>query len=476
MNKIDSINNTLRDIYVSLKNGHYEERDIYQYLTRKDVSLADRAVILSNIHDGDINEKTDLFYKWIKKFKKKKNIDVFCSYNWRYFCQFVNGYTDTDCYKIYVPSDSEHIYDSANRIFNFLRKNNIKHTSKIGKRIRIDDIVIRVNSEEDCKKVLDFVNKDKYIKEGAFSSNVFALSHGIANVAYDGDTSYNVVVSSLIADYINTMHDIRADAYAVNINTFINYIDSFIKNNKDYYSKLGESVNVDCEFSNEEFIKITDLLKANLRGQGISYYYDFMRKVKGIELNKEAKSNSFSEDMSFLSYRDRYNKDTDYIVEDIFLYFMKKYNKDGFEQIKKFISGNYDGLKENKHLYDLFMRSNINVYDYCSRVFVQNEKACEDIIRTMMINCIIDSLKERFAESELYTGVSAEEQSLYNISEYIKSGQSNWITNKVNSARLLLKAMDNKEMLEYFKRIGVKDIYEYNNNYYNNEISEGRKK
>ncbi|MBQ6494389.1 MAG: hypothetical protein IJI49_00115 [Bacilli bacterium] len=476
MNKYDSINNTLRDIYVSLKNGHYVERDIYQYLTRRDVPTADRFAILSSIHSGEINEKTDLFYKWIKKFKKKNNIDVFCSYNWSYFCQFVNGDVSYDCYKIYIPLDYEHIYEGANKIFNFLRKNNIQHCSKIGKNIRFDDIVIRVNSEEDCRKIIDFVNNDKYIREGAFSNNVFSFSDGIANMAYDGTTSYNSVVSSLIADYINTMYDIKANINTVNINTFINYIDSFIKNNTNYYNKLHNSVNARCEYSDDEFLLICNLIKGNLMGYDSNYYYNFMKNIKNNNIDKII-NNSFSKDNSFLLYRNNYNNDSDFFIEDIILFLMKRYGKDGYEHVNNFLHGNYEELVVDQKLYDRFINSNINLKDYCSRVFVQNEKDCEDIINCMMMNCIIDSSKIRFADIALEEGVTSEEVALYNINDYIDNGIPNRITNSVNGARRLLNAMNNKDMIEFFKRIGVSDVYEYNERYnLSNEIREGRKR
>ena len=95
----------------------------------------------------------------------------------------------------------------------------------------------------------------------------------------------------------------------------------------------------------------------------------------------------------------------------------------------------------------------------------------------MMMNCIIDSSKIRFADIALEEGVTSEEVALYNINDYIDNGIPNRITNSVNGARRLLNAMNNKDMIAFFKRIGVSDVYEYNERYnLSNEIREGRKR
>ena len=112
----------------------------------------------------DFNKSTDyLFGHWIKNFRDKDGIKVFVDPFWSYFCQFQNGnlYNELNHLKIYIPVDSTHINEAANKIFEFLRENNIKHLSKIASEIRFDDIVVRLINPDDVLKLIDFINNDE---------------------------------------------------------------------------------------------------------------------------------------------------------------------------------------------------------------------------------------------------------------------------------------------------------------------------
>lgn len=70
---------------------------------------------------------------WREHFKNIKNINAFRSDNWRYFFQFTNGdlLEDTSYIKLYIPIDSEHLYEGINELFEFMAENDIKHLSKV---------------------------------------------------------------------------------------------------------------------------------------------------------------------------------------------------------------------------------------------------------------------------------------------------------------------------------------------------------
>ena len=64
--------------------------------------------------EKDAFTRRDFFRKWIMKFKKVDNIEVYCSRHWDYFCQFENGNLrenfTSDYVKIYIPLASHFFY------------------------------------------------------------------------------------------------------------------------------------------------------------------------------------------------------------------------------------------------------------------------------------------------------------------------------------------------------------------------------
>ena len=147
------------------------------------------------------------FEIWVDHFKNTDNINVFVSPNWKYFCQFKNAKPENSnvygMIKLYVPLDKDHIRDGAIKLFDYMARENIGHISKIGTHIRFDNIVIRVSSSAEADKIINFVNNDRYLKEGALPTSPFAFSEKNVSISWDGMLSYNEVVSSWISEYIN---------------------------------------------------------------------------------------------------------------------------------------------------------------------------------------------------------------------------------------------------------------------------------
>ena len=176
---------------------------IYKYLIFKNVSHEDKKVNLNMRPD---NNTKSTFEKWINN-NYRDNTNVFVDPNWQYFCQFIStdnaAIKSREHLKVYIPLDNEHIEVGANLIFNFLADNNISHQSKIGKRIRFDDIVVRLVNPDDLKKFLEFIRTTPYIQEGLIKPNAFAFQHNGIALACDGDKSYNSTIASLIDLYIS---------------------------------------------------------------------------------------------------------------------------------------------------------------------------------------------------------------------------------------------------------------------------------
>ena len=107
-------------------------------------------------------------------------------------------------------------------LFDFISVNNISHVSKIGKRIRFDDIVIRVADESDARMILDFVKNNRYMQEGLLKPNPFAFSKDGIALACDGNISYNNVISLLINNYI--VDKKGKDLNAIGFEDFYNFV------------------------------------------------------------------------------------------------------------------------------------------------------------------------------------------------------------------------------------------------------------
>ena len=158
MNRKKEMENVLKTLYkIALEIGNDFSMDtVYDYLTQG---------IVDDNKKGKIN---DLFPSFIEYFKNKKNIKVFNSPFWRYFCQFNNIIPGKNIelfnpIKMYLSVDRDNIKKVAIKIFDFLEQNNIYHESKIGSEVRSDDIVIRVFSKKDENLIRNFIKNDKEV-------------------------------------------------------------------------------------------------------------------------------------------------------------------------------------------------------------------------------------------------------------------------------------------------------------------------
>ena len=195
--------------------------DIYYNLTRMGVKKADKQV--------DFEERT-YFNDWIAAFFRNPT-SVYVASSWKYFCQFINDEEAQDFgkekIKIYIPQDADHIEKSAEIIFAYLEKLGVAHKSKIGKKARFDDIVIRLENEQDALDLIDFVTKNEYILEGMIAHNPFAFSYKGIALACDKQLSYNACISDLITAYIrhgSEKHTLDKASY-----------DDFVRFTKHYY-------------------------------------------------------------------------------------------------------------------------------------------------------------------------------------------------------------------------------------------------
>lgn len=478
LNRIDQI---LKDLYASVKyDGVYlNYNEVYHYLIQIDVPSNQRDKELDAGHfqsDG----RDNLFKKWIDRFSKKKNIEVFCQLHWRYFCQFKNGKVSHDCIKMYIPLDYNHIYEGANRIFNFLEKNNIFHVSKIGKHIRFDDIVIRVNNKDDADKIQEFVNNDPYIKEGFIKNSPFAFDNNGCSYAYDGSISYNSCLAKMIKSYINEMvKNPNFNIDDVSANNFYYWINS-ISNNLDVISNFthdnsNKKLCVDAYF-------VVNLIKLAMTTNDMKDYYNYIEICKNDKVRKKVTNAVYDGDSyldfdSLVDVNDN-NKDKVELFNELILTTMKKYpmgydkkhpDYSGFNYILTFLIGDISGVTRDNGLRDRVKESlkPEDTYEIAKNSGIIGENSKQQLfnyIKVIMLNDVISMMKIRFPSSYLN-----------NINHFIKTNDRRYITDSVGKARQLVITMDSSVVNKLFSDLYIKDIYEYMDHYYVDTNNNGRK-
>lgn len=217
--RIDDFLKFFRDILVQNPAYEISSRNVYHELVRLGVDKNERNYDVSH-----------MFRHWTQGFMNLKNIDVFVDPNWSYFCQFTNKYSEVlgakEQLKLYVPLDYAHLEHGANIIFDFLRRNNIPHMSKIGKNIRFDNIVIRLVDENDLNKLINFINSNQYIQEGLNPASPFAYNKDGLAMVCDGHLSYNSTVASYIELYFKERKRQNRLDY-VSVHDFYNFVENY---------------------------------------------------------------------------------------------------------------------------------------------------------------------------------------------------------------------------------------------------------
>ena len=206
--------------------------------------------------------------------------------NWNYFCQFTNNIENINKQKnikIFIPQDKKHILKSANLIFEFLADNNITHASLISSVTRVDDIVI---------KLTNFVNSNKYIKEGLLEPSPFSMTDGNISYAIDNKVSYNYELSYYISEYVNKLktqcrlHNISCD----DLKDFINvkYQNTFIngKNIKKFLNDRNITTSIVKNVINH--MEVTELIITSLdREKNLSHFVSHFDKINNPEYIKK---------------------------------------------------------------------------------------------------------------------------------------------------------------------------------------------
>lgn len=162
-----------------------------------------------------------LFSTWINRFKNVPNVSVFNAENWKYWCQFVNKSYANEFIKVYVPLDGEGLEDGVNDIFDFLAKHDIHHQSKVGKFLRNDNVVIRLDKgdEKSLRMLIDYINSNPRIKKHMNKTNPFLPSINGIGVMNETGISYNSELCDIIVSYVNQ----KKTQGKIDVNDFITF-------------------------------------------------------------------------------------------------------------------------------------------------------------------------------------------------------------------------------------------------------------
>lgn len=451
MNKEERIKYFLESMMYVRENSQLPltQKNIYSALTTFDINPDEKSI--------NLNEK-GLFKKWMNEFKSKKNIDVFVDPNWSYFCQFVNRESEVtnlnDHIKIYVPLDIQHIEHGAEKIFSFLEKYNIPHMSKIAKKIRFDDIVIRLTNKYDADLLANYIKNDKYIQEGLIKANPFATEKDGIAYASDGYISYNSTISLLISNYINLTYK---NMKKPDIPSFKNYIIKFYQNVfvNGNYQLLNENTSDISESLINNYKRVIELIYNNLDpnfkyNDYINHYQKNMtnydRPMELVEQNKNNKQDNLE------------------LLKKGLIEFGKKKNDDGSRAYtyEDAIDHIYEYIKTGNSL--VITRSgnirnemvNCNYRKTLIEYMTNNHITFEELIletKKSIIEDATNSLKEKYGESYDVN---------YSIKRLLLLHDYNGFTSKNNSRENLKASVsenDIRKMIE--KGLGIK-ISNYN--------------
>ena len=345
---------------------------IYKQLVFLNVKDKDKAIRLSESGSSKYNNDS-VFTNWRHSFPDNKNLDVFRTPDHLYFCQFVSNDIDIrsakDFIKIYIPLDAEHIEDGAKIIFKFIAENKMPHQSKISKKIRFDDIVVRLIEPSDVEKLLDFIKNNDYLQAGLIEPNPFAFQKDNIAMACDGRLSYNDTLSKLIASYLmNCKYANKTDL--IGYNHFYGYLTN-LYTTEFLNNKSSELRNI-FDFSNDKERKnIEHILYLLISCQSSKFSYDKF-------LNHYKKCANYIDDIDTLlneTIETMNNKYGDYngVIENI-----SEYLNTGRKTLITRTNGLRDRILDSnfrvslqKRLYD----QNFSLNDYIQRNYNYETKA-----------------------------------------------------------------------------------------------------
>lgn len=316
------------------------------------------------------------FGSWIQKFEKTKNLVVYQDLRQKSFLQFHNQKDKKDYkyVKLYLNYSKTDIYDSVNRVFGFMAKKNILHYSKVADRVRSDDVVLRIGTTKDAENIISHINSDSKLASCARTTNPFVFRYGVVGIAYDDLLSYNSVVSSIVAKYLNNCRA-KNILDEVSLDHFRNYASNLYNYNFrtttgiQTFSKSSEFYQLANRRSNKEEL----LLNLEQIYKMLILSLDEKTKLKDVINHIDACQNKKNNMEMCAYYRGVLNNapqrksseiaEVKRIIDEFILYIV---NRQGFGVVKtifeEYMQGNYNYITRTNNFRNLFIE-NVNPQD-----------------------------------------------------------------------------------------------------------------
>ena len=358
--RINDFLNYWAEIYQNNPEKNYEKGHFYHALTHDEVKPEDTVVSLSldisrqypnySKAPGEVSplsHPNSTFNNWIQYYSDSPKTSCFIADNWQYFCQFIskdnNARLQTEHIKIYIPLDAEHIEYGATLIFDFLERNNISHLSKIGKKIRSDDIVIRLVNPNDAEKLINFVNDTPYLQEGLIKPIPFTFQKDGIGMAVDGMLSYNDTISILLKAYMDhtketkTLNKVDADDFYAYVREL--YISQFVSHKSE---KLHEIIGWNEEEERDYHLVVGLIIKVHDPSFTFEDYLEHYRLCSGVSILTEQNI-----------------IDTNRLLIEALQAMTLRWNEDGTRYVRAYIAtANEDFITKNNNLRNRIVNSN----------------------------------------------------------------------------------------------------------------------
>lgn len=491
MDKASKIDKFLKELQELSKETRLSPDRIYTILSYYSIPYDEQNVSIENYFD-----------KFINNFRNVPNANVFVDANWSYFCQFTNDPTgsmyDTNPIKIYIPLRKEHLEENVNKIIMFMAKNNIIHRSKLAKKVRVDDLVLRVRDKNDANKVINYINS-AIPKEDLYECNPFCVNEGNVGLTMDRYMSYNEILSKYLCLYMSDIYYKNEIASYESFKTFMQvHLRTLISKKVKNYILRFKSLE-DYRLSDEEFLanvnEIATLIVRNLELADKEYMYQLHN-----ELNRDG---YFDEEVAYYSpyNRDNYinynasinekstpitnnNEDRNLLIEIIKV----TSEKHGIEKTKKLLNS----YREEKYLRAITRTNNLRekvlssltFYDYITNLSTEELNEMIDKYSVQKeTNYSEDNEKLLISIVETMTKKYGLEQAFYYINSYRESFNVNSITrdndlrNKVatsNTFHVYMASMSKEELFEFVRKYAQnkeeKTTFEEQNKYTEKEF------
>ena len=375
-------------------------------------------LISFNLGKGEpFKNMEDLFDDWIYRNKNKENLQTFVREDFPYFCQFANRNAINiagEAIKLYIPLDERHLYEGANRLFDFIAREDIHHNSKIGKKIRNDNVVVRVSNMEEAIKVIEFVKNDPYIQDGLMNTNPFTINVSGVGIAKDGYRSYNSELCNHLGKFINILVS-KGRIEDLNISTFHEYLDTvrdFGDKDLQLITKIQSEVTSGRKLSLDDFRNI-------IEGKDIEQSIDkeeIFKKVVKITFDKHGMNHTINAIARF-----RYNGSDVGFTRDNGARYELTINKITIDDVNKFLN-------------DFNTKEGNVIEDYINNIVGK---------KNSLFNIIENAYKETlYKHGDRQAGVALE--------NYIFYGETKYITNN-NYARDNIKKLKHSEVIDILK-------------------------